>query len=72
MVTLDTTIIDGSVKYFSYRSVSSDSTGKFSFDNVAAGEHRISVYANGFNKLDVQHRFQNQSEQIHLTLTRHY
>jgi hypothetical protein len=72
MVTLDATIIDGGVKYSSYRSVSSDSTGKFSFDNVAVGEHRISVYANGFNKLDFQHRFQSQSDQVHLTLTRHY
>jgi len=72
MVTLDATITDGAIEYFSYRSRSTDSTGKFSFDNVASGEHRISVYANGFNKLDIQHRFQNQSDQVHLTLTRHY
>ncbi|MCP4333743.1 MAG: carboxypeptidase regulatory-like domain-containing protein [Gammaproteobacteria bacterium] len=71
MVTLDATITDGAIEYFSYRSRSTDSTGKFSFANVASGEHRISVYANGFNKLDVQHRFQSQSDQIHLTLTRH-
>ena len=72
MVTLDATITDGAIEYFSYRSRSTDSTGKFSFDNVASGEHRISVYANGFNKLDIQHRFQSQSDQVHLTLTRHY
>jgi len=72
MVTLDATITDGAIEYSSYRSGSTDSTGKFSFDNVASGEHRISVYANGFNKLDIQHRFQSQSDQVHLTLTRHY
>ncbi|MCP4769087.1 MAG: carboxypeptidase regulatory-like domain-containing protein [Gammaproteobacteria bacterium] len=72
MVTLDATISDGAIEYFSYHSSSTDSNGKFSFDNVASGEHRISVYANGFNKLDIQHRFQSQSDQVHLTLTPHY
>ncbi|MCP4469317.1 MAG: carboxypeptidase regulatory-like domain-containing protein [Gammaproteobacteria bacterium] len=72
MVTLDATITDGSIEYFSYRSRSTDSTGKFSFDNVAGGDHRISVYANGFDKLDIQHRFHSQSDQVHLTLTRQY
>jgi protocatechuate 3,4-dioxygenase beta subunit len=70
MVTLDATIAEGSVEYFSYRSASTDNTGKFGFENIAGGEHRISVYANGFNKLDVQHRFQSQSDQVHLILTR--
>jgi hypothetical protein len=72
MVTLDATIRDGGIEYFSYRSKSTDSTGKFSFDKIAGVDHRISVYANGFNKLDIQHRFQSQSDQLHLTLSRHY
>jgi len=71
MVTLDATISDGPIEYFSYRSRSTDSNGKFSFDHIAGGDHRISVYANGFNKLDIQHRFQSQSDQLHLTLSRH-
>jgi hypothetical protein len=72
MVTLDATIIDGTREYFSYRSRSTDSTGKFSFEHLAGGEYHISVYANGFNKFDIRHRFQSQSDQVHLTLTRHY
>jgi hypothetical protein len=72
MVTLDATINEGAVEYYSYRSRSTDSTGKFSFDQLAGGDHRISVYANGFNKLDIRHRFRSQSDQVHLTLTRHY
>jgi len=47
MVTLDTTLGDGAVEFFSYRSQTTDRSGRFSFDRVAAGEHRISIYANG-------------------------
>ena len=72
MVTLDAIQTRDGVESFSYRSTSTDSNGRFSFDGIAGGDHRISVYANGFNKLDVQHRFRNQSDQVHLTMTRHY
>ncbi len=72
MVTLDATINDGAIEYFSYRSSSTDNTGKFSFDGIASGDHRISIYANGFNKLDLPHSFRDQSDQLHLVLTRHY
>jgi protocatechuate 3,4-dioxygenase beta subunit len=71
MVTLDTTFGDGRVEYFSYRSQTTDNSGWFSFENVAVGDHRISAYANGFNKLEASHSLHNQSDQIHIRMTRH-
>ncbi len=70
MVTLDTTINTGDVEYSSYRSQSTDSNGRFSFKQVASGEHRISIYANGFNKLERIHFLKQQSQDLRLTLTR--
>jgi hypothetical protein len=71
MVTLDATTEDGPIEYFSYRSMSTDSTGKFNFGNVGSGAHRVSVYANGFYNQEFEHHFENQSDQISIRLTRH-
>ena len=70
MVTLDASITNGSIEYYSYRSQSTDSNGRFNFDKVAGGEHRISVYANGYNNLNAVHSLPTQSDQLQLTLTR--
>jgi protocatechuate 3,4-dioxygenase beta subunit len=70
MVTLDATITKDGIEYSSYRSQSTDSNGRFSFESIARGDHRISVYANGFNKLDAEHSLPTQSDQLQLTLTR--
>jgi hypothetical protein len=71
MVTLDTIFGDGEVEYFSYRSQTTDNSGRFSFENVATGDHRISAYATGFNKLETSHSLRNQSDQIHIRMTRY-
>ena len=70
MVTLDAIITRDGIEYSSYRSQSTDSNGRFSFESIARGDHRISVYANGFNKLDAEHSLPTQSDQLQLTLTR--
>ena len=70
MVTLDASITNGSIEYYSYRSQSTDSNGRFNFDKVAGGELRISVYANGYNNLNAVHSLPTQSDQLQLTLTR--
>jgi hypothetical protein len=70
MVTLDATITRDGVEFSSYRSLSTDSEGRFSFTNIAHGDHRLSVYANGFNKLQSTHSLPGQSEQLQITLTR--
>jgi hypothetical protein len=70
MVTLDATITRDGVEFSSYRSLSTDSDGKFSFTNIAHGDHRLSVYANGFNKQQSTHSLPEQSEQLQITLTR--
>ena len=70
MVTLDATITSDTIEYSSYRSQTTDSNGRFSFENIARGDHRISVYANGFNKLERAHSLPRQSDQLQITLTR--
>jgi hypothetical protein len=70
MVTLDAMITRDGIEYSSYRSQSTDSNGRFNFENIARGDHRISVYANGFNKLESAHSLPGQSDQLQFTLTR--
>jgi hypothetical protein len=70
MVTLDATVTRGGIEFSSYRSQSTDSNGRFSFAGIARGDHRISVYANGFNKLETVHALSRQSDQLQITLTR--
>ena len=70
MVTLDATRIDNGIEYFSYRSQGTDANGRFSFENIAAGEHHVSIYATGFDKLDFMHSLERQSAPLYLTLSR--
>ena len=72
MVTLETRReIDG-VEYFSYRSQTTDTSGRFAFTGIARGEHRISAYASGFDKLEMDRFVERLSEPLQLTLTRPY
>ena len=68
LVTLDSTYRDGPVEYLTYRSQGTDSSGKFAFDSLGPGEHVITVYAYGFEKQAIKHRFQAQSDEIHIVL----
>ena len=70
MVTMTAIMRDGSIEYFSYRSQSTDHAGRFAFTNVGGGEHQLSVYANGFDNHDRVHRFDAQSDEIQVSLTR--
>jgi Carboxypeptidase regulatory-like domain len=70
LITLESTITEGKVEYFSYRSRSTDDSGRFSFGKVARGDYRISAFANGFEKLTITHKLRSPSDQLQLTLTR--
>ena len=70
MVTMTAKLQDGSIEYFSYRSQSTDDSGRFAFSNVGGGEHQLSVYANGFDNHDLVHRFDVQSDEIQVSLSR--
>jgi len=70
MVTMTAKLQDGSIEYFSYRSQSTDHAGRFAFSNMGGGEHQLSVYANGFNNHDLVHRFDAQSDEIQVSLSR--
>ena len=68
MVTLDANRREGAVEYSSYRSQTTDSSGRFAFDNLAAGEYRISVYANGYDKFAISRSLSKPSDQLHVRL----
>jgi len=70
MVTMTAKLQDGSVEYISYRSQSTDRAGRFAFSNVGGGEHQLSVYANGYDNHDLVHRFDTQSDEIQVSLSR--
>jgi hypothetical protein len=68
LVYLDSTMQNGTIKYSSYRPISTDRAGRFYFDNIGSGEHKISIFADGFDKQEIIHRFETQIEEIHITL----
>ncbi len=70
MVTLDASRREGAVEYYSYRSQTTDSSGRFAFDSLAAGDYRISVYANGFDKFAALRSLGKPSDQFHVRLQR--
>ncbi|MCP4980672.1 MAG: carboxypeptidase regulatory-like domain-containing protein [Gammaproteobacteria bacterium] len=70
MVTLDKTDHDGPLEYHQYRSQATDGNGRFSFENLGSGEYRVTVYAEGYQKLELAHRIRNQSDEIQITLKR--
>jgi hypothetical protein len=70
LITLESTITEGKVEYFAYRSRSTDDSGGFIFGKVARGDYRISAFANGFEKLTITHKLRSPSDQLQLTLTR--
>ena len=68
LVYLDATLQNGTIKYSSYRPISTDRAGRFYFDNIGSGEHKISVFADGFDQQEIIHRFETQIDEIHITL----
>ena len=70
MVTLDQTYHEGPVRYHQYRSQTTDIDGKFTFSNLGAGEYRVTVYAEDYQKQELMHRFRNQSDEVQVTLQR--
>jgi hypothetical protein len=68
-VYLDSTIQNGTIEYSSYRPKSTDQAGRFYFDNVGSGEHKILVLASGFDRQEIIHHFETQTDEIHITLT---
>jgi hypothetical protein len=70
MVTLDATLEDAGVEYHSHRSQTTDDGGRFEFTNIARGQHQLSVFASGYDKLEQQLDLQTQSKQLQLRLTR--
>ncbi len=70
LVTLNSEIKAGAIEYLSYRVQGSDSAGNFSFDSVGSGAHLITVEAPGFKRKEITHRFESQTDKIHIPLSR--
>lgn len=70
LVTLDSAYLEDGIEYSSYRSLGSDSAGRFEFANIDSGDHTISIYANGFERLQLIHSQQTAADEIHIRLKR--
>ena len=70
LVTLNSEIQAGAIEYLSYRVTGTDNAGNFNFDSVGSGSHLITVEAPGFNRKEIIHRFESQTDKVHITLSR--
>lgn len=70
MVMLDAEVLSEGIRSVSNRSTVSDSAGYFQFDQLADIPHQITIYAGGFNKKELLHRFQSPASEVHISLTR--
>jgi len=70
LVTLNSEIQAGVIEYLSYRVTGTDNAGNFDFDSVGSGAHLITVEAPGFNRKEIIHRFESQTDKVHITLSR--
>ncbi len=70
MVTIDRKFRQGRIEHTAYRSQSTASDGRFGFDHLGGGEHRVTVYAWGFEKQEFSYRFSSQADEIFVTLER--
>lgn len=70
MVTLDRKFRDGTIEHSSYRSQGTDRNGGFAFENLGDGEYHVTVYALGYKNQEFSHRFDDQSDEIFVTLKR--
>ena len=68
MVTLDRSDRVGDVEYSSYRSRATDRNGNFEFTDLGNDDYRLSVYALGYRKRDLDFRFDAPAGNIRITL----
>lgn len=69
MVTLDAEILNDGIQSISIRSMVTDSTGRFHFDQLGNVEHMITVHSKGFAKMEQSHRFQSLTNEVHIVLS---
>ena len=70
LVQLNAKIEDGDVVYSSSRVTGTDSGGNFNFDNLGSGVHLLSIDTYGFHRQEIIHRFDSQTDKIHISLSR--
>jgi len=70
MVMLDSELLSEGMRSVSNRSTVTDRTGHFQFDQLADTPHQITIYAKGFDKKELLHRFQSPASEVNISLTR--
>ena len=70
MVTLDRKFSDGALRHTSYRSQATGGDGAFAFGDLGSGRYRLTVYAQGYEKRDMDYRFDKPSAEVFITLKR--
>ncbi len=68
MVTVDRKFIEGPVSFTSYRSIGTDRDGAFAFDGLGGGEHHVTAYAWGYEKQELELRFDSPAKALHFRL----
>jgi hypothetical protein len=70
MVMLDSELLNEGIRSVSNRATITDRTGRFQFDQLTDTPHQITIYAKGFDKKELLHRFQSPASEIHIALSR--
>ncbi len=69
-VSIDSEISKDLYRSYSHRSMVTDRSGKFQFSNLGGIEHRISIYASGYDTHVENYRFSSFSDQHNISLSK--
>jgi len=69
-VTLSAEIMNDGIQSTSIRSIVTDRTGEFHFDQLSSVEHMLTIDSKGFNKIEQLHRFELPASALHISLSR--
>jgi len=70
MIMLDSEVLSEGIRSVSNRSTITDRSGRFQFDQLTDTPHQITIYAKGFDKKELLHRFQSPASEVHIALSR--
>lgn len=69
MVMFDAEVVREGIKSVSNRSTVTNNNGYFQFEELANTQHQITIYAKGFSKKELLHRFNSPSSDVYITLS---
>lgn len=69
MVMFDSEVVKEGISSVSNRSTVTDNAGYFQFDQLGGIPHYITIYASGYDKKELLHRFRSSSSEIFIALS---